>query len=332
MPQSMAQRGNTRAAQQAQSHERPRIPGFLRRFVRPRGPEPLPIRLHRRRIYVLPTPYGLFFASLLATMTLGGLNYSNNPALILCFLMLSVMLTALLRGYLNLSGVRLEAIDAQPVHAGATQRLRLRFAGRQGRFHEGLVLEHAGQRVAFHLRDGAATTVELARPTRRRGLVATGRLKLHCRQPMGLFEVWSWLHPDTATLVWPALEKDPPAPPGDGGSNRPRPQRGDSDEPITLRDWRQGDATRLVAWKHSARQQRLLVREYEEPAGGEQVFSWDGLAPLASDARARRLARWLADAERQGQSTTLHMPDRSIGPGQGPAHLHACFRALALAP
>ena len=41
---------------------------------------------------------------------------------------------------------------------------------------------------------------------------------------------------------------------------------------------------------------------------------------------------WLADAERQGQSTTVLMPGTRIGPGQGPAHLHACFRALALAP
>ena len=131
----------------ALSHERPRIPHLLRRFVRPRGPEPLPIALHRRRIYVLPTPFGLFFAALLATMTLGGLNYSNNPALILCFLMLSVMLSALLRGYLNLSGVRLVSLDAAPVHAGSPQprqpgpqqRSRLHGPGKNppGGTHEG---------------------------------------------------------------------------------------------------------------------------------------------------------------------------------------------------
>ena len=77
--------------------------------------------------------FGLFFAALLATMTLGGLNYSNNPALILCFLMLSVMLSALLRGYLNLSGVRLVSLDAAPVHAGSPQPLHLHFSAEGNR-------------------------------------------------------------------------------------------------------------------------------------------------------------------------------------------------------
>ena len=314
------------------SGERPRIPRLLRRFVRPRYDEALPITLHRRRIYVLPTPYGLFFAVLLAAMTVGGLNYNNNPALILCFLMLSLMLSCLLRGYLNLSGVRLDAVEAAPVHAGDVQRLRLHFSADSRRPREGLILERGGQRAAFALRDSEPADVELPRATQRRGPMPAGRFKLFSQEPLGLFEVWSWLHPDTAPLVWPALEKDPPSPPGTGGRNRPRPQRGSGEQPIALRDYRNGDPMRQVAWKHSARADRLLVREYEQPGGTEQLLSWDALAPLSSDARARRLARWLADAERQGQATTLVMPERRIGPGHGPAHLHACFRALALAP
>lgn len=316
----------------AGSHERPRVPRWMRRFVKPRAVETLPILLHRRRIYVLPTPYGLFFAVLLATMTLGGLNYNNNPALILCFLMLSLMLSSLLRGYLNLSGVRLLSLDAAPVHAGAPQLLRLHFIADNRRLRDGLVLERDGHRAGFELRGGVPADVQLPVSTQRRGWRPAGRFKLYSRQPLGLFEVWSWLHPDASTLVWPALEKDPPAPPGAGGRERPRPQRGDSDEPIALRDYRSGDPMRQVAWKHSARMDRLLVREYEQPGGSERVLSWDALAPMSSDARARRLASWLVEAERQGHATTLAMPDARFGPGQGQAHLHACFRALALAP
>lgn len=304
----------------------------MRRFVRPRGIEPLPIHLHRRRIYVLPTAYGLFLAVLLAVMTLGALNYNNNPALILSFLMLSLMLSTLLRGYLNLSGVHLERIEAAPVHAGQPQRLHLHFVANSRRLRDGLIVERNGHLTGFSLRDGAPLTVELEQATRHRGWLATGRLKLHSRQPLGLFEVWGWLHPDTRTLVWPALEKDPPSPPGSSGHARPRPQPGSQDEPIALRDYRQGDPIRQVAWKHSARMDRLLVREYERPDGNQFQFSWDELAPLPSDARARRLARWLVEAERQGHATVLVMPTERFGPGQGQAHLHACFRALALAP
>src|SRR5690554_4079386 len=133
-----ATRASSSAAADHGGGERMRIPQALQRFVRPRAIEPLPIRLHRRRIYVLPTPYGLFFALLLVAMTVGALNYNNNPALILCFLLLSLMLSCLLRGYLNLSGVQLETLDAQPVHAGQVQRLRLRFRSERRRGCEGL--------------------------------------------------------------------------------------------------------------------------------------------------------------------------------------------------
>ena len=40
-------------------------------LARPRGPEAVPIVLDRRRIYVLPTRFGLFLAALLMAMLLG---------------------------------------------------------------------------------------------------------------------------------------------------------------------------------------------------------------------------------------------------------------------
>ena len=52
-------------------------------WAKRRMPDALPARFDRRRIYVLPTKFGLFFAALLATMGVGALNYNNNPALLL---------------------------------------------------------------------------------------------------------------------------------------------------------------------------------------------------------------------------------------------------------
>ena len=49
--------------------------------------EALPILLHRHRIYVLPTRFGLMFSAVLLVMLLGALNYNNNPALLLTCLL-----------------------------------------------------------------------------------------------------------------------------------------------------------------------------------------------------------------------------------------------------
>lgn len=74
-------------------------PSLASRFAllaRPRRPESLPVALDRRRIYVLPTRFGLFFAALVFTMLLGALNYNNNPALLLALLLGATALASLI--------------------------------------------------------------------------------------------------------------------------------------------------------------------------------------------------------------------------------------------
>ena len=85
----------------------------MQALTRPRAPESLPVRLDRRRVYVLPTATGLFFALLLGTMGLGALNYNNNPALLLALLLAGAAQASLLFAHLQLSGVRIEAVAAE---------------------------------------------------------------------------------------------------------------------------------------------------------------------------------------------------------------------------
>ena len=72
----------------------------LQFLARPRQPEQLPMQLNRRRIYVLPTGFGLFLAALLAVMLLGALNYNNNPALLLALLLATTGLASLMAAHL----------------------------------------------------------------------------------------------------------------------------------------------------------------------------------------------------------------------------------------
>ena len=48
--------------------------------------------------------------------------------------------------------------------------------------------------------------------------------------------------------------------------------------------------------------------------------------------RLSQLARWIATAERSGQSYALTIPGAVISAGHGDAHFHECLRALALFP
>lgn len=309
--------------------------GF-RRLARPRQREALPVQLDRRRIYVLPTPFGLFFTALVLTMLVGALNYNNNPALMLALLLAGVGLASVFAGHRQLSGLRLLSVEAAPVPAGRPLLLRLHAEADPGHLHQGLLLDMPSApgsgRGALHLRDGRGVA-ELPLPTRRRGLLPVPRLRIACTRPLGLAMSWAYALPAQPLLVYPAAEVDgPPLPehPAEQGQGQPR--RGGEDM-HHLREYRQGDPRHAIAWKPSARHASLLVREHEQPRGGELTLDWAWLPNLPDEARIRRLAHWIDEAARQDRHYRLRLPGRAdIGPDSGPTHRHACLRALALLP
>jgi len=304
-----------------------------RRFTRPRLPETLPQRLDRRRIYVLPTRFGMFVAVLLAAMLLGALNYNNNPALLLALLLATVAIASTFSAHLQLSGLRIDAVSAEPVIAGATLRLRINLSRADTRVRRGLAVS-LGDAVAYgHLVDADAIEVDLPLPTERRGWLDLERIRLSTTQPLGLVRAWSWVWPDAPLLVYAAPEAQAPAlPEGDGDPLHTR-VHASGDELHQLRPYRAGDAPRSIAWKHSARRDTLLVRDYEKPVGVDIVLDWRTLSPLPGEARIARLARWVDLAEREGRRYTLRLPGQPVlGAAQGSSHHHLCQRALALMP
>lgn len=301
-------------------------------LVRPQATETLPVWIERRRVYILPTGFGLFLVALLATMVLGGLNYNNNPALLLAFLIAAVANNSLLQAHLTLSGLRLTAMHAEPVHAGQPLELRLTFEATGNRRREGLELRRDDAIAFFDLPPGGRGEVRLALPTHRRGWLHTGRLRLSTVRPLGLARAWSWLRPERALLVYPAPEATAVPLPDAGGDGQSTRTRAQGDQPHHLRDYRPGDAQRQIAWKASARADRLLVREYEASAHREIELDWFALAELPHEARIRRLTRWVLEADRQDIRYRIRLPTQAIGPGRGAEHRHACLRALALLP
>ncbi len=304
----------------------------FRAWARPRQPESLPVTLGRNRVYVLPTRFGLFFALLLLAMGLGALNYNNNPALLLALLLAGAANASLVAAHLQLAGLQVSAIGAEPVAAGAPLELRVHARAPRGRERRGLQVETdvAGARLSLVDGEGQAS---LLLPTTHRGWLDPGRLRLSTTRPLGLARAWAYAWPDAPLLVYPAPEAHgPPLPQGTGATAAARLNPA-GDDVHHLRAYRRGDPRRAIAWKPSARHDTLLVREYEQPLGSDLVLDWRGLPALDVEARIRRLARWVDEAERDGRRYRLLLPGQpALGPARGSQHRHACLRALALLP
>jgi len=305
----------------------------LQQLARPRAPEALPLRLGRRRIYVLPTRFGLFVTVLLMAMLLGALNYNNNPALLLALLLTATAIASTIAAHLQLSGVQVDAIAAEPVPAGQPLRLRVDLSLRDPRPRHGLHLQLGDAEAWTDLPAHGRGEVELSVPSERRGWLELSRIRISSTQPLGLVRAWSWIWPEQPLLVYPLAETQAPPLPEQGSDPLHTRAHASGEELHQLRPYRAGDPPRSIAWKHSARRDVMLVREYEKPIGIEVVLDWHALAPLGKEARIARLARWVDTAEREGRRYTLRLPMHPpIGPGQGAGHHHLCLRALALIP
>lgn len=297
-------------------------------LTRHRQLEELPIELHRRRIYIVPTGFGIAFTLLLFVMMMGSLNYSNNAALLLTCLLSAATSISMLVTFRTLNGLRICGLRGG--HAVAGQPVDITFDFEAKNMRQAVRLDIAQTTHAFDVKGRTDITVSI--PTDQRGWLPLPRIRVWSTWPMGLFRGWSWIYPHYDVLVWPKAELSGPAPslPMEG-SQRQRLHLGE--DLASLRDYRGGDSMRHVAWKASARHENLLVKDYEQPeAKQEWHLDWRFLRSLDNEARIARLARWVSEAQAQGRPWSLWLPSEAIDTGSGPLHYARCMSALALLP
>ena len=179
--------------------------------------------------------------------------------------------------------------------------------------------------------DEVEVVLDLA--THQRGWLEPGRLRLSTLRPLGLARSWSWLRPDTRLLMYPTLDAECAAAAGSAAATaiRRAPARTANSRTIFASTAR-ATCQRQIAWKASARADRLLVREYESAVARDITLDWQALGELGREEKIRRLARWVVEAERSGSRYALFLPGERMPAGRGAEHRHACLRALALLP
>lgn len=306
-----------------------RVQAWIRRR---QGPDPDPVRLDRRRIYILPTALGLGYAAMVFAMVLGGLNFGNNLGLGLAFLLASIGLVAMHHCHGNLNGLELRLAAAESAFAGGEVAFRLLLENRSVTVRPQIELAAGASpaRVADVPAAGAAT-VELYLPAIHRGRVPLARYTVATRHPLGLFRAWAVVHGDHHAIAWPAPAARGRTPPGvetDTGGAQDRAQ-GEHDF-AGLRPFQPGDSLRRIAWKAYARGQGLLTKQYAGTDVVSHVFDWDALPALGTEARLAQLCRWVLDAHERGEAYGLRLPGVLIEPNVGPAQRERCLNALAL--
>ncbi len=229
--------------------------------------------MHRGRLYIVPTGFGLAYACMLLAMLVGGLNYGNNLALLLTFVLAAAGWVAMHQAHANLqglvgtlSGTAQTAAAEGPIDFHLTLRttdgvarmdIEIDGPARGALPGPPVVSVAAGQTTHLHWTQPASSGLR--------------RVRLATRYPLGLFRAWTWLHPAPAAPppanTLPSLTR-----PGDAGELPASASTAGDGDIVSLRPWRAGDGWRGVAWRASARLGRRVVMEraWQAPAAAAQ--------------------------------------------------------------
>lgn len=298
---------------------------------RRQGADAHAIALRRRRIYILPTRFGVVFAAMVFAMLLGSLNYGASLGFTLTFLLTGLGLVIMHHCHNNLLGTTIKFLGAAPVFAGARAEFKIAVGNSAATPRLELELKYREHTAGpVDVADGTTAVLRIGLPTERRGWIALERFRVETSYPARLFRAWTWVHMDTRCLVYPRpADSGLPLPTGVGDGSNGQPRAGDDDF-AGLRSAAPGDPPQRIAWKAYARNDVLLLKEFSSSTGEPCVLDWDALPGLDVEQRLAQLTRWCLDADAAGRSIALRLPGNDIPPGVGPKHLATCLEALAL--
>lgn len=307
--------------------------GFARWLFRLRGPEPAPIVLVQRRIFVLPTPAGIVFGLTVVLLLIGSINYVLSLGFLLTFLLAGLGVVAIVHAFRNLVGLEIAPGRCDPVFAGETAAFGLLLRNPRPDDRLGLRLRaEGGEKVSTDAAAERVTELRLPLTTVRRGWQALPRVTLETTFPLGLVRAWSYFQPDLRCLVYPAPEREaPPAPWGHDGADGFRSEARGTDDFAGLRSHQPADPPRHVAWKAVARGSPLLTKQFAGASTATLWLDWHLLpAEMDVEARLSRLTAWVLAAHAANTAFGLRLPGSELPPACDPTHVERALRRLAL--
>jgi uncharacterized protein (DUF58 family) len=295
-------------------------------------PTALPCTLERKRIYILPTPLGLVFIGVLCGMLVGSVNYNNNIAFLLTFLLGSMTVVSILHTHRNLLDVRVRSVTPSPAFAGEPAGFRVVVRGpAQIRRAVGFQFP-GGDAVLADLGADRDEAVAVTAPTAARGRFHPGPLRISTVFPLGLFRAWARMDLELETVVYPRPLQGPfvTGTGGEAAGDGEAAAGAGSDDFDGLKSYQPGDALQHISWKSFSKGQGLQTKVFVGEAGVTVMLDWDAVREADLERRLSRLCGQVLRANNRDLYFGLRLPGVEIPPDRGETHKHTCLRALAL--
>lgn len=306
---------------------------FWQQWVRVAKPNGDFASLTPRKIYIIPTRWGILYGVMLFSLLAGAINYSVSLGFFVTFLLTSLGNIAMLHTWRNIVHLDVRLISAKPVFAGDYASVLLQISEPKNRSRLAITAQFIDHLA--HTEDVTANATQsfnLDLATHKRGYLACPRIKIYTEFPLSLFHTWAYVESAFQLLVYPQpidFSRNPTHDTDTHLEGSQHAHKGD-DEFNGHKSYQVGDSFSRVDWKASSRGIGILTKQFSGSGQNTLWLDWDATLGLDNEARISQLSHWVVEAHQAQQSYGLRLPNLTLAPSNTEAHFHQALTALAL--
>lgn len=316
-------------------------------------------QINHRNIFIIPTRFGAGLMMFMLLLFLLGTNYQNNVIILISYLLVSFFIVVLHHSFFNLSGLRFHASSSLQGFVGTQLHFPLVISSNKTRFNIRLSFDQAIAKRAQQLENSveenklnnsqlneimlaqlAAGENDIRIPYQicKRGQYSLGRVLIISEYGFGLFKAWTRLdfaqqvtaYPKPVAYVW----SNSPQSAADEAVKNNLESYQDSfqlgqDEFHQLQHYQLGEPFSRVAWKHVARGQGWLTKQYQKALSGKLQLDFEHLPTGTLEQRLSWLSYAIKDCSDKQIGFSLKLPNQIFDYDNSSQHTLRCLAALA---
>ncbi|MGO3785617.1 MAG: DUF58 domain-containing protein [Pseudoalteromonas prydzensis] len=288
------------------------------------------LTLTHNTIYILPSKLGSSFLLITALNFILAVNYQNNLILVMAYLMLVVMIFSLLLGYNNVKGLTVSYKKHIASYTPSCAQLQLQLSNDKTCHSLQFIYENKLLTTIDEV-TAPSQLVSLDLPLKKRGEYPLKRLKIISRYPFGLVSTWSYMQLTHSVFVYPQQLK--PVQQANQHFNQSmndgeHKNTHGSDEFDGLIPHQVGMNMKRVSWKHYAKTQQLMVKEFVTYSAQSVFFDFNQLQGN-TESRLQQLSYLISNACQQGTPYGLQLEAQLFDVDEGKQHCKKCLEALS---
>lgn len=290
------------------------------------------VRIYNRRLYILPTRFGVMYTFLLVVIFLAAINYQNSLSFALSFLLTAIGIISLWLTHKNLLNLEIELTKPEAVFSGEWLDLQFSITNTHHFQHYSIGIQYQQSPPVYcSLEPKSKKLLTLRLLSSHRGEFNLDGFTLFSRFPTGLFHCWSWLKFTQTLTVYPKpiqTSLDTYSHEASDDINQ-KIKTVDGDDFAGLRDYKEGESLKHISWKALAQGRGKLTKTFQGHAQPSLWIDWDKINANSIEEKISKLTSLVIKADSLNQTYGLKIPLHSVDKNHGISHKKQCLQILA---